>query len=98
MIAKARGRWYVPDPNTATDLERLREKALLKEFDGYKGAKKNLKVFRLEAVRTGFKKAWRERDYATIIDVAEKIPRNILEEDPRLSMWYNNAITRIGVE
>ena len=26
------GTWYTPDPNKATDLERLRQRALLKEF------------------------------------------------------------------
>ena len=55
MRAKARDRWYVPDPNRAGDLEKLREKALLKEFDAYKQEKKKLKVFRLEAVRAGFR-------------------------------------------
>lgn len=95
---KAADRWYVPDPNKAGDLEKLREKALLKEFEEYKEVKKKLKVFRLEAVRAGFKKAWQERDYATIITVADKIPGNVLEEDPRLLMWYDQAITRMGGE
>lgn len=95
---KAADRWYVPDPNKAGDLEKLREKALLKEFEEYKQAKKKLKVFRLEAVRAGFKKAWQERDYATIIAVADKIPGNVLEEDPKLLMWYDQAITRMGLE
>ena len=36
LVAKARDRWYVPDPNKAGDLEKLREKALLKEFEEYK--------------------------------------------------------------
>ena len=45
---------------------------------------KRLKVFRLEAVRAGFKKAWQERDYATIITVARKIPEHVLQEDPKL--------------
>jgi len=58
LVAKARDRWYVADPNKAGDLEKLREKALLKEFEEYKEVKKKLKVFRLEAVRAGFKKAW----------------------------------------
>ncbi|MBT6757242.1 MAG: DNA methylase [Candidatus Jacksonbacteria bacterium] len=98
LIAKARGRWYVPDPNKAGDLEKLREKALLKEFEEYKHAKKKLKIFRLEAVRVGFKKAWQERDYKVIITVAEKIPNNVLEEDPKLLMWYDQAVTRIGGE
>lgn len=96
LIAKAKDRWYVPDPNKAGDLEKLREKALLKEFEEYKAAKKKLKVFRLEAVRAGFKKAWQERDYPTIIAIADKIPNNVLEEDPKLLMWYDQAVTRMG--
>ncbi|MGY4197266.1 DNA methyltransferase [Bradyrhizobium sp. USDA 4520] len=96
LRAKARDRWYVPDPNRAGDLEKLREKALLKEFDAYKEEKKKLKVFRLEAVRAGFKKAWADRDYATIVTVADKIPSSVLEEDPKLLMWYDQATTRIG--
>jgi len=68
LRAKGKDRWYVPDPNKAGDLEKLREKALLKEFEDYRtSSQKRLKVFRLEAVRAGFKKAWQERDYATII-------------------------------
>ncbi len=98
LQAKARDRWYVPDPNKAGDLEKLREKALLKEFEDYKQAKKKLKVFRLEAVRTGFKKAWAKRDYATIVSVAERIPTNVLEEDPKLLMWFDQATTRMGGE
>ena len=96
LRAKAQDRWYVPDPNKAGDLEKLREKALLKEFSEYRQFPKKLKVFRLEAVRAGFKKSWQERDYATIIAVAEKIPNNVLEEDPKLLMWYDQAITRMG--
>ncbi|WP_368860774.1 DNA methyltransferase [Desulforhabdus sp. TSK] len=96
LVAKARDRWYVPDPNKAGDLEKLREKALLKEFEEYKEVKKKLKVFRLEAVRAGFKKAWQERDYAVIVAVADKIPNNVLEEDPKLLMWYDQAATRMG--
>ena len=98
LVMKARDRWYVPDPNKAGDLEKLREKALFKEFEEYKQSKKKLKVFRLEAVRAGFKKAWQDHDYATIINVADKIPNTILEEDPKLLMWYDQAMTRKGDE
>src|SRR3546814_7898201 len=59
---------------------------LFRSFEEYKEAKKKLKVFRLEAVRAGFKKAWQERDYAVIVAVADKIPNNVLEEDPKLLM------------
>ena len=98
LIKSAKDRWYVPDPNEAQDLEKLREKRLLKEFEDYKNFKgKRLKVFRLEAVRAGFKRAWQERDYATIITVARKIPENVLQEDPKLLMWYDQALTRMGV-
>jgi len=96
LVTKAEGRWYVPDPNKAGDLEKIREKSLLKEFEEYKQAKKKLKIFRLEAVRAGFKKAWQSRDYNSIITVAEKIPNKILDEDPKLLMWYDQAVTRLG--
>jgi len=49
----------------------------------------------MEAIRAGFKKAWQERDYQTIINVAEKIPN---EEYPKLLMWYDQAVTRMGDE
>ena len=96
LVTKAKGRWYVPDPSKAGDLEKLRERTLLKEFEQYKQYNKKLKVFRLEAVRVGFKKAWQERDYKTIIAIAEKIPNTVLEEDPKLLMWFDQAITRLG--
>ncbi len=101
LMTKAKNRWYVPDPTKAGDLEKLRERALLKEFEGYKNAKKKLKVFRLEAVRVGFKSLWQQRSseaYQTIIQVAEKLPSKILEEDPKLLMWYDQAVTRMGDE
>ncbi len=59
---------------------------------------RRLKVFRLEAVRAGFKKAWQEHDYATVITVACKIPENVLQENPKLLMWYDQAMTKTGVE
>ncbi len=100
LRAKGKDRWYVPDPNKAGDLEKLRERSLLKEFEDYRtSTQKRLKVFRLEAVRAGFKKAWQEKSnegYRTIIEVAKKIPENVLQEDPKLLMWYDQALTRSG--
>lgn len=101
LIAKAKDRWYVADPNKAGDLEKLRERALLKEFEEYRQRKNKFKSndkFRLEAIRAGFKKAWQERDYAVIIAVADKLPTSVLEEDPKLLMWYDQAVTRVGGE
>jgi 16S rRNA G966 N2-methylase RsmD len=91
--------WYVPDPSQAQDLEKLRERSLLREFADYRDSTaRRLKVFRLEAVRAGFKRAWSDRDYATIIAVAEKIPDDVLQEDPNLLMWYDQAVTRAGAK
>ena len=95
LCAKGKDHWYVPDPNKIGDLEKLRERALLREFSGYHESKqKRLKVFRLEAVRAGFKKAWQEKDYNTIIEVAQKIKEEVLQEDPKLLMFYDQALTR----
>ena len=95
LKAKATDRWYVPDPNKAQELEKLREKSLLKEFEIYKTSTlRKLKEFRLEAVRAGFKYCWGNRDYATIMAVAKKIPDDVLQEDEKLLLWYDQAVTR----
>lgn len=95
----AKDLWYVPDPHKAVDLEILRNRALLREFDEYReGGRRRLKLFRLEAVRAGFRRAWQEGDYAAIIEVAERIPDNVLQEDPKLLMWYDQALTRVEKE
>ncbi|MDD3288784.1 MAG: DNA methyltransferase [Alphaproteobacteria bacterium] len=95
LKAKAQDRWYVPDPNKSQDLEKKREKALLKEFDDYVSATgRKLKEFRLEVLRAGFKTAWSNKDYQTIIKVAHKIPEEALQEDEKLLLWYDQALTR----
>lgn len=97
LVAKAKDRWYVPDPNKQADLDKLRERSLLREFETYKASKqKRLKLFRLEVVRAGFQKAWQIADYDTILTVARKIPTNVLQEDPKLLMWYDMSLTRTG--
>lgn len=124
LVAKAKDRWYVPDPNKAGDLERLRERALLREFWEYlpEGHKplvkldtsvdlpglvvpqpkiptgKRMRIIRTEAVRVGFKYCWQHQDYRTIIAVAKRIPEDVLQEDPKLLMWYDQALTRLGEE
>ena len=95
LVAKAQDRWYVPDPNKAIDLEKKREKALLKEFEGYQGAAgRKLKEFRLEVLRAGFKAAWAAKNYKAIISIAQKIPEEALQEDEKLLLWYDQALTR----
>jgi len=95
LKAKAQDRWYMPDPNKSQDLEKKREKALLKEFDLYLAATgRRLKEFRLEVLRAGFRAAWGRKDYQTIIKVAQKIPEEALQEDEKLLLWYDQALTR----
>ena len=95
LIAKARDRWYVPDPNKAQDLEKKREKALLKEFEVYRSfTGRKIKESRLEVLRAGFRAAWAGKDYATILAIANKLPEATLQEDEKLLTLYDMALTR----
>jgi len=85
------GHWYVPDPHRAEDLEKLRLRGLLREFETYKEGRKKLTIFRSEAMRAGFSQAWRDKEYQTIVQVAERLPETVLHEDPDLLMYYDNA-------
>ncbi len=97
LRGKAKDRWYVPDPSKAADVEKRRTRALLREFDDYRqSSARRLKLFRLEAVRAGFFRAYQDRDYATIVEVAEKIPDAVLQEDQKLLLWYDQALTRMN--
>lgn len=88
------GHWYPPNPSKASDLEKVRSKALLREFGTYLEGSGRLRQFRSEAMRTGFGECWKKRDYATIIKVAERMPESILHEDLDLLMYYDNALLR----
>jgi len=88
------GLWYVPDPNKASDLEALRRKALLREFNTYLEVTKKLCQFRTEAVRAGFTEAYQGKDFPVILKVAERLPLRVLQEDPDLLMYYDAASLR----
>jgi len=95
LVAKAKDRWYVPDPNKAQDLEKKREKALLKEFETYEAfTGRKIKESRLEVLRAGFRAAWASKDYGAIISVANKLPEETLQEDEKLLTLYDLALTR----
>ena len=99
LKAKAKDRWFAPDPSKAKDLEQKRERSLLKEFDNYKSAPgRKLREFRLEVLRAGFKTAWGAKDYKTIISIAQKIPGDALQEDEKLLLWYDQALTRMEAD
>ena len=93
LKAKAKDRWYVPDPSKAGDIEKLRVRALLREFDVYKEEKKKIKQPRAEALRAGFNACWEKQDLQTILDISAKIPPAVLQEDEKLLMFYDNALT-----
>jgi len=121
LMAKAKDRWYLPDPKNAIDVEAQREKRLLSEFWDYaeqagitkrkpgdpnqtplaitepakkKAKVKKLKEVRTEAIRAGFMLCNRSKDAASILAVAEILPKNVIEEDEQLQMIYDMAEMR----
>ena len=89
------GKWYIPDLNKSGDIAKLREKNLLKEFQEYLSTKGKLKRFRSEAIRAGFAKLWKDKDYATIVSVAERLPEETIHEDQNLLMYYDISLGRV---
>ncbi|MGB4512083.1 MAG: hypothetical protein WBI31_10565, partial [Thermacetogeniaceae bacterium] len=86
---------YIPRPEKQSDMEKLREKALLKEFRQYLESSGKLNQFRSEAIRAGFKEAWGRRDYRTIVDTARRLPESFLQEDFGVLMYYRNALSQL---
>jgi len=91
FLQDEQGRWYIPDVNKASDLAKLREKRLVREFEEYAQGTGKLKVFRTEAVRAGFDHCWKKRDFETIVRVAKRLPESVIQEDPALLMYVDNA-------
>jgi DNA modification methylase len=93
------GKWYIPDPENEADLEKLRNKRLLKQFDVYKTEAANprskIKECRVEALRAGFKQCYQDKDFKTIITIGDRIPNNLLMEDEVLLQFYDIANSRI---
>ena len=89
------GRWYIPDVTKEGDLTKLREKKLWKEFEGYMASKGKLKLFRSEAIRVGFSRLWKDKNYAAIVAIAERLPEQTIQEDPNLLMYYDISLSRV---
>lgn len=85
------GRWMVPDPKKSEHLEQLRTRALLREFESYVDGKGSLEKFRTEAVRAGFKRAWADRAFDTIVGVGRRLPSDAFVEDSALLHYFRNA-------
>ena len=90
-----RGSWYIPDITKEGDLIKLREKKLWKEFEGYLNSKGRLRLFRSEALRAGFARLWGEQNYKAIVDFAERLPEQTIQEDPNLLMYYDISLNRL---
>jgi len=94
FLKNDKDQWYIPDVTKSGDIAKLREKRLLKEFEDYQKTKGKLKIFRIEAIRAGFKKLWDEKNYAAITALADRLPESTIQEDPKLLMYYDIASTR----
>ena len=95
FLQDEKGRWYIPDVTKEADVAKLREKNLLKEFEGYLATKGKLKLFRAEAIRVGFAKLWKEKNYKLIVETAERLPEQIIQEDDKLLMYYDISLGRV---
>jgi hypothetical protein len=94
-----KGKWYLPDIENEIDLEKLRTKRLLKQFDGYRELalkpKGKLKEVRVEALRAGFKHCYQTADFKLIVLIGDKIPNNLLMEDEILLQFYDIATNKL---
>ncbi|WP_195923519.1 DNA methyltransferase [Clostridium tepidum] len=95
FIQNEEEKWYIPDITKSGDIQKLREKRLLKEFEEYLNSKSKLKSFRTEAIRVGFAKLWKEKNYKLIVKMGDRIPENVLQEDDKLLMYYDISSSRI---
>jgi DNA modification methylase len=99
FLKDSNGKWYVANPENETDLEKLRNKRLLKQFETYKEEaakpKGKIKEARVEALRVGFKHCYQEKDFKTIVQIGDRIPNNLLMEDEVLLQFYDIAISRV---
>ena len=99
FIQNEDGTWRLANVNDDVDLEKLRTKALLKEFKLYlevcRKPRGKLKDVRVEAVRAGFKQCYSDMNFADIILVGDRIPQNLLTEDEVLLQYYDIASSKV---
>ncbi|MDE6492517.1 MAG: hypothetical protein K2L37_05165, partial [Lactobacillus sp.] len=95
FLQDEKGRWYVPDVKKEGDVTKLREKKLWKEFEGYLASKGKLKFFRSEAIRVGFARLWKDKNYQAIVNMAERLPEQTVQKDPNILMYYDISLSRV---
>jgi predicted RNA-binding Zn-ribbon protein involved in translation (DUF1610 family) len=98
FIKDENGKWHVPDLEKQIDLQKLRHNKLMREFNIIKEQaqkpRARIKEVHTEAVREGFKQCFKDKDFATILLVGDKIPQHILTEDEVLLQYYDIAQMR----
>jgi len=95
FLQDEKGQWYIPDLSKEGDVIKLREKKLWKEFEAYANSKGKLKLFRSEAIRLGFSRLWKEKNYQAIVTISERLPQSTIQEDANLLMYYDISLSRI---
>lgn len=100
FIKDEEGNWRNPDPEKAADLEIIRNRRMMKEFNMYleqaqKPKAKRMKDTRLEVLRYGFKECYKQKDYQAIVTVGDHILESLLQEDEVLLQYYDIASSRI---
>jgi DNA modification methylase/predicted RNA-binding Zn-ribbon protein involved in translation (DUF1610 family) len=100
FIKDENGKWRKPDAEKAADLEIIRNRKLMKEFNLYlelaqKPKAKRMKDTRLEVLRYGFKECYKQKEYQTIVTVGDHIQESLLQEDEVLLQYYDIAVSRV---
>ena len=100
FIKDEEGNWRNPDPEKAADLEIIRNRRMMKEFNMYleqaqKPKAKRMKDTRLEVLRYGFKECYKQKDYQAIVTVGDHILESLLQEDEVLLQYYDIASSRV---
>jgi DNA modification methylase/predicted RNA-binding Zn-ribbon protein involved in translation (DUF1610 family) len=94
------GKWRKPDAEKAADMEFIRNRKLMKEFNLYlelaqKPKAKRMKNTRLEVLRYGFKECYKQKEYKSIVIVGDHIQEALLQEDEVLLQYYDIAVSRV---
>lgn len=100
FIKDANGKWRKPDAEKEADLEIIRGRKMMKEFNMYleqarKPKAKRMKDTRLEVLRYGFKECYKQKNYSAIITVGDHIQESLLQEDEILLQYYDIAASRV---
>ena len=93
------GRWRPLNMQDDVDKDAKRTKDLLKIFRQYvedaKKPKTKFKVARREALRAGFKQCYIDKDFKTVVQIWEKLPQDLRDQDEVLLSIYEIALSKV---